>query len=219
MAHHLAGLIQKRFDKSYVCGQRDDIETMKHYTNEDKLNKVDNNSQPLFTARDTCIGLAACLGVGLLASLMLSAIILLLSANAQAEDSTPTYFENISIVNSENANNLNIIDYSTPETVISQKCDASAGQLKNINIGDKLAFQNEGNIQQFFRITSIQIVEELPEVMPIVDESSLLTMITCYSSDSAKLNSAISYLVMIQEITPNQNQMEQRLAHLSHVIE
>ncbi|NOX43730.1 MAG: hypothetical protein GXP19_08385 [Gammaproteobacteria bacterium] len=208
---------------------------MKHYTNEDKLNQADSNSQPLFTARDTCIGLAACLGVGLLASLMLSAIILLLSANAQAEESTPTYFENISSentyfenmsivnsssdLNSENANNLTIIGYSTPETVIGQKCDASAGQLKNINIGDKLAVQNEGNIQQFFRITGIQIVEELPEVMPVVDESSLLTMITCYSSDNAKLNSAISYLVMIQEITPNQNQMEQRLAHLSHVIE
>ena len=78
--------------------------------------KVDN-CPPLFTARDTCIGLAACLGVGLLASLALSAIILLLSANAQAQDNISIYPQHNSVnLSLEKTDKPNIIDYSTPRS-------------------------------------------------------------------------------------------------------
>ncbi len=182
--------------------------------------KVDN-CPPLFTARDTCIGLAACLGVGLLASLALSAIILLLSANAQAQDNISIYPQHNSVnLSLEKTDKPNIIDYSTPETIISQKCDTHVGQLKNINIGDKLVFQNEGNIQQLFRITGIQVIEEQPKILPVIEQSSMLTMITCYPADTEKSDLAVSYLVIIQEITPDQDQFEQDFdqgtVHVSH---
>ncbi len=193
---------------------------MSQATQDNEINQVDD-CPPLFTVRDTFIGLAACLAVGLLASVTLSAIILLLSASAQAEDNMPVYSEQavylednttgsgLDLVSLDNTDKPNIIDYSTPETMISQKCDAHAGQLKNINIGDKLVFQNEGNIQQLFRITGIQVIEEQPKILPVVEQSSMLTMITCYPIDIKKLDLAVSYLVMIQEITPYQGQFEE----------
>lgn len=182
---------------------------MSQCTKDNEINQVDNGP-PLFTVRDTCIGLAACLGVGLLASLALSAIILLLSANAQAEGTMPVYPQHDSInLSVEKKDKPNIIGYSTPETIISQKCDTHVGQLKNINIGDKLVFQNEGNIQQLFRITGIQVVEEPPKILPVVEQSSMLTMITCYPADMKKSDLAVSYLILIQEIAPDQDQVKQ----------
>lgn len=193
---------------------------MKHCTYDKEINQVATH-QPLFTARDTCVGLAACLGVGLLTSLALSIIILFLSANAQAQDKLTASFVKSSSHLSSETNSLNIIDFSTPESIISQKCDADDGQLRNINIGDELTSQNEGSMQQLFRITGIQIVDEQPEVMPVVDESSMLTMITCYPANHAKKELTVSYLVMIQEITPsqdqNQDQVEQGLSHVLHM--
>jgi len=182
-------------------------------------NEINQQIAPLFTARDTVIGLVACLGVGIIASLALSAIILLLSANAQADGnlaSSVTVSISKKTMTRTTTNRPNIIDYSTPESLISQKCDAQDGQLKNISIGDNLVFQNEGSIKQLFRITGIQVIEETPEFLPVIDSASMLTIITCYPTAAEKSDLAISYLVMIEDIasekgtpTPYQHVFEQ----------
>ena len=161
--------------------------------------KQDNNTQvitetaPLFTTRDTCVGLAACMGIGLLTSITLSIIILVLSASSsvQAND-----------LSSEDSSKSTVISplYS-PEEVISQNCDTHVGQLKNITVGDELSFMNEANRQQFFRVTGIQAVDSKPDVMPVVDDTSMLTLITCYPVNMTRTNKAETYLIMIQELT------------------
>ena len=160
--------------------------------------KADAEYQPLFTARDTCVGLAACMGIGLLTSLTLSAIILVLSASAQAEDTAST-----SIIE---VNETTYTALYSPEEVISQNCDARNGQLGNITIGDEMVFHDEGNQPLHFRVTGIQAVSEKPLIMPVVDESSMLTHITCYPADNA--NVSASYLVMIEEIAAVQVQAQ-----------
>ncbi len=160
------------------------------------MTKADSEYQPLFTARDTCVGLAACMGIGLLTSLALSAIILVLSASAQAEDTASA-----SIIK---VNKTIYTALYSPEEVISQNCDAHNGQLRNITIGDEMVFRNEANHPLHFRVTGIQAVDEKPSIMPIVDESSMLTIITCYPANN--VNVSASYLVMIEELVAVQAQ-------------
>lgn len=164
--------------------------------------KADAEYQPLFTARDTCVGLAACMGIGLLTSLTLSAIILVLSASAQAEDTASTS-TSTSIIE---VNETTYTALYSPEEVLSQNCDARNGQLGNITIGDEMVFHDEGNQPLHFRVTGIQAVSEKPLIMPVVDESSMLTHITCYPADNA--NVSASYLVMIEEIAAVQVQAQ-----------
>lgn len=149
-------------------------------------------STPLFTTRDTCVGLAACMGIGLLTSVALSLIILAISAssNVQASDDT----------NKLLTNKLIISTLYSPEAVISNNCDTRAGTLKNITVGDKLSFLNEANQKQYFRITGIQVVDAKPEILPVVDDTSMLTLVTCYTNNKPNLQKSVSYLVMIEEL-------------------
>lgn len=163
--------------------------------NQDNNTQVITETTPLFTTRDTCVGLAACMGIGLLTSITLSIIILILAATSsvQANDN-----------NTENDSKSTIISsmYS-PEDVITQSCDTHVGQLRNITVGDELSFLNEANHRQFFRVTGIQAVDSKPEVMPVVDDASMLTLVTCYPGNMTAANKAETYLIMIQELTQN----------------
>lgn len=164
------------------------------------ITKTESEYQPLFTTRDTCVGLAACMGVGLLTSLALSAIILVLSASAQAEDTA-------SVIKANTPTEVNKTTHTalySPEEVISQNCDTHNGELRNITVGDEMVFRNEGNHQLHFRVTGIQAVNEKPSVMPVVDDSSMLTIITCYPANNANISA--SYLVMIEELATVQAQ-------------
>lgn len=174
---------------------------MKH--DDSIIDKVEN-IQPLFTTRDTCVGLAACMGIGLVTSIMLSVIILVLSASSssQAEANSAT-------ANKES--NAYIKARFSPEGVISQHCDTRHGQLRNIAIGDKMVYLNEVNQEQIFRVTGIQKVDSKPAVLPVVDESSMLSLVTCYLTNSSDANASISYLVMIQEVSIKEARTETRI--------
>lgn len=153
---------------------------------------ITSETAPLFTTRDTCIGLAACMGIGLLTSIMLSAIILVLAATSSVQANDATITE--TLLDNER---LMIPSRYSPEDVISQNCDARIGELRNITVGDKLSFLNEAENRQYFRVTGIQAVEAKPEVMPVVDDTSMLTIVTCYTAGHSE---SISYLIMIQEL-------------------